>query len=73
MAESFHFIVPAPPPAEFFAPHQLAQEFRHEVAYRDDFQDYCRWYRATAAQHRQELARMRGDWNVFGWFVRGRR
>ncbi|MEA5421249.1 hypothetical protein VB712_18655 [Spirulina sp. CCNP1310] len=71
MADPFHFILPTPPPAVgFFAPHALAQEFRREVEYRQDFQAHCQWYRATAQAHQAELQRLRRDVNLFGWFVR---
>ncbi|NEO85915.1 MAG: hypothetical protein F6J87_16925 [Spirulina sp. SIO3F2] len=71
MTEPFHFLIPAPPPAnEVFATHQLAWEFRHEVQQRQAHQDYCDWYAQVARQHQQELVKMQGDWNLFGWFMR---
>ncbi len=66
-------IFPAPPPpAEIFATHQLAHEFRREAEYRQEFKEYCQWYRQTALQHQQEVAAMRNDINIFGWLVGGR-
>jgi hypothetical protein len=71
MNEGFQQIVPnIPPAADIFASHHLAQEFRREVEYRDDFQQYCQWYRLTAQKHQQELAKMKKDINIFGWFLR---
>lgn len=71
MTESIHFLVPAPPPADAtFAAHQLAWAFSHEVQQRQAHQDHCAWYAKVARQHQQELVKMRGDWNVFSWFVR---
>jgi len=71
MVKRFLFLAPAPPPANAtFAAHQLAWEFRHEVQQRQAHQDYCDWYTEAARQHRQELVKMRRDWNLFGWFVR---
>ncbi|MEM8641306.1 MAG: hypothetical protein AAGG51_21185 [Cyanobacteria bacterium P01_G01_bin.54] len=71
MSEPCHFLVPAPPPVvEGFATHQLAWEFRHEVEQREAHQAYCDWYDQVARQHQEELERLRGDWNLLGWFVR---
>lgn len=51
---------------------QIAYEFRQEVRYRDDFEAYCQWYHATAAQHRAELAAMKNDIPFFNWFCRSK-
>ncbi|NES83430.1 MAG: hypothetical protein F6K10_19600 [Moorea sp. SIO2B7] len=69
MLEDFQRIMPASPPAaEIFAPYHLSYEFRREVAYREEFKNYCQWYRLTAQQHQQELEKMRQDINIFRWF-----
>ncbi len=66
-------IIPAPPPAaEIFATYQLAYEFRREAEHREALQQYSDWYYITAQRHRQELEKMRGDINIFGWFNRHR-
>ncbi|AFZ17816.1 hypothetical protein [Allocoleopsis franciscana] len=71
MPEKFQFIVPAPPPsADIFATYQLAHEFHREALYRQEQERYCEWYRATAESHKQELQKMQGDINLFGWFCR---
>lgn len=51
---------------------QVAFEFRREVQHRDDFEAYCEWYYATAAQNRAELAAMKNDIPFFSWFCRGK-
>ncbi len=51
---------------------QIAYEFRQEVQYRHDFEDYCQWYYATTAKHQAELAAMKNDIPLFGWFCRSR-
>ena len=71
MPEPFPQIVPAPPPAaDIFATHQLAYEFRQEIEYRQEHERYCQWYHQAAELHRQELQKMQGDVNLFGWFCR---
>lgn len=73
MSDKFHYIIPAlPPTAEFFAPHQLAWEFRREVQVRDDFNAYCDWYYETAQRHQAELETLRKDINILGWFLRSK-
>lgn len=67
----FQRILPTPPPPpmmEIFETHLLARQFYQEVTHREEFQAYCQWYRETAQQHQQELAKMQGDLNIFGWF-----
>jgi hypothetical protein len=72
--KEFRQFIPVPPPAaEIFASYQLAYEFRREAEYREELQNYCQWYQMTAQRHRQELKKMRGDINIFGWLNRGRR
>ncbi|HIK31495.1 MAG TPA: hypothetical protein IGS17_20720 [Oscillatoriales cyanobacterium M59_W2019_021] len=75
MNPDFREIIPLPPQAvdEAFAVHQTSQEFYREVQYREELEGYAQWYYATAAAHRQEWVKMRGELNIFGWFVRKRR
>ncbi len=70
--ELWQFAPTPPPPADIFATYQLALDFSAECDYRQRHQAYCEWYAETAAQHRRELAAMRGDWNLFRWFQRRR-
>ena len=66
-------IITIPPNgSELFQTYQVAHEFYEEVRYREQLEEYCQWYRQTAAQHQRELRRMRGDINLFGWFCRRR-
>ena len=51
---------------------QIAYEFRQELQYRDDFEAYCQWYYAAAAQHRAELAAMKNDIPFFSWLCRSK-
>lgn len=73
MSQEFTRIIPQPeqPAAEILQAHQAAQEFYREVKYRENFKNYCQWYYATAQQNQKELQEMRGDINIFGWFLRG--
>jgi hypothetical protein len=73
MSQQFSRIIPQPeqPAAEILRATQAAQEFYREVRYRENFNNYCQWYYATAEQHQKELQEMRGDINIFGWFLRG--
>ena len=75
MPDEFRQIIPTPPSAvdEIFATHHVSGEFYREVQYRQELERYCQWYYETAAQHRQELQRMRSEINIFGWFFLGRR
>ncbi len=61
------------PAAEVFQTYQVTHEFYQEVQYREAFQQHCQWYTETAQRHQQELEKMRGDFNLFGWFSRQRR
>ena len=68
----FQRIIPAPPShplIEIFESHRLTHEFYQEVEYRDEFKAYCQWYRETALKHKEELDKMQGDINIFGWFL----
>ncbi|MEO0539617.1 MAG: hypothetical protein AAFZ80_02005 [Cyanobacteria bacterium P01_A01_bin.105] len=51
--------------------HQAAVEFHQEIAARQAFADYCRWYDETAQQNQIDLAAMRHEAEILGWF-RGR-
>lgn len=74
MLQNFHYLIPQQlPSADIFAPYQLASEFRREREYRQQVQDYSQWYYEIAQQHQAELEAMRGDINIFGWFLRGKR
>lgn len=75
MPEEFQYIIPKrpPPPADIFAVYQATREFYREVEYRQEFESYCQWYRATADNHRKEYQKMQSDINIWGWFNRGKR
>ncbi|HEY9875553.1 MAG TPA: hypothetical protein V6D12_19130 [Candidatus Obscuribacterales bacterium] len=64
------FIPTIPPAAEIFASYQMAYEFRREAEYRQELNKYCEWYYITVQNNRQELKKMRGDINIFGWLNR---
>jgi len=64
---------PMAPAPEILLDYRLAWEFRHECRTREAHRQYCDWYRQAARQHRQELARMRGDPDLLGWMLRWRR
>lgn len=71
MPEQFRYIIPTPPPAaDIFATYRLTHEFYREAQDRQEQERYCEWYRQTAERHRQELQKMQGDINLFGWFCR---
>lgn len=67
-------IVPLPPTeSEVFQVHEAAHEFYEEVRHREQLEQYCQWYRQTAAEHQRELKQMRSEINLFGLFCRGTR
>lgn len=72
MSQEQTYIVPLPQSEveENLAAYQTTREFHSEVETRLEFQRYCDWYYITAENHRQELARMRGELNIFQWFRR---
>lgn len=72
MSNQFHYIIPIPPPEtqDIFAIYQTTRQFYREVHARIEFEQYCDWYQITAEQHRQELAQMRSEINIFRWFRR---
>ncbi|MEY3298047.1 MAG: hypothetical protein RLZZ597_1307 [Cyanobacteriota bacterium] len=53
---------------EYLALHQTAQDFRLEVAYREQFEAHCQWYYQTATENQAALARMRHEANLLAWF-----
>jgi len=59
-----------PPEIEILASHQITYAFYEEVRLRQAFEEYCEQYQQTAEQHRRELAAMRTDFNLLGWFYR---
>jgi len=74
MLQNFRWLIPkSQVDPEALVAYELTREFHREVESREEFDRYCRWYHATAVQNRQELEKMRGDINLFGWFCRGRR
>jgi hypothetical protein len=74
MPNDLRWFTPLPQPLlEALEVHQVTHDFHREVHYREEFEHYCEWYRATAEKNQQELKKMQGDFNVFGWFCRKRR
>ncbi len=74
MSKDLPYIIPSPQPQveESFAVYQTTHQFYHEVKTRSDYQEYCEWYYAIAEQHRQDLKKMRGEFNIMQFFVRRR-
>jgi hypothetical protein len=71
MLQDFCWLIPKPQSnPEVLVAYELIRQFHREVESREEFDRYCQWYRAIAAQHRQELEKMRSDINLFGWFCR---
>ncbi|MBD2102160.1 hypothetical protein [Leptolyngbya sp. FACHB-261] len=52
------------------AEYQLVAEFQQEVSWRQEHERYCQWYSEVAERNREELLKLRGDINLFGWFSR---
>ena len=75
MRDELRQIIPAPQPEieENFAAYQATSQFYREVQSREALKDYCERYYTIAERHRQELQQMRGEFNILGWFRRGRR
>lgn len=68
------WVVPVPQGApDELITYELAHEFYQEVGHREALERHCQWYHATAEANRQELQRMRGDFNLLGWFYGKRR
>ncbi|MGL5083438.1 MAG: hypothetical protein ACRC8A_18315 [Microcoleaceae cyanobacterium] len=59
--------------SEQFQVQQLTYDFYQEVQHREVLENYCQWYAETAKRHQQELEKMRGDFNIFGYFLGGDR
>ncbi|BAY19756.1 hypothetical protein NIES2109_44330 [Nostoc sp. HK-01] len=72
MRQELPHIIPSPQPEveATFSGYQTTHEFYYEVQQRLEFQRYCQWYDAEAKYHRQELKKMRGELNIFRWFLR---
>ncbi|MGK7923388.1 MAG: hypothetical protein AB4080_25655 [Trichodesmium sp.] len=70
MQPEFRGIIPEAnsSPTEIFEVYQTTQDFYQEVKSREEFENYCEWYYMIAEQHQQELQKMRGDINIFGFF-----
>ncbi|MGB3401810.1 MAG: hypothetical protein WBA77_03900 [Microcoleaceae cyanobacterium] len=60
------------PAAEAFEVYQVTHKFYQEAQYRQACQNHDQWYREVAQAHQQELEKMRGDINLFGWFSKWR-
>lgn len=58
-------------PSDALVTYELTHRFYQEKDYRDACDRHHQWYAATAAKHREELQRMRGDFNLLGLFRRG--
>jgi hypothetical protein len=50
--------------------HHIAQEFRLEVEYRQQFEAHCDWYYHTAQQNRRDYEQMQAELNIREWFGR---
>lgn len=72
MSNDFLHIIPSPQPKveEGFASYQTTHEFYQEVQTRSDHERHCAWYYITAQRHRQELQKMRGEFNFLRFFRR---
>ncbi|KOP27001.1 hypothetical protein AMR41_06470 [Hapalosiphon sp. MRB220] len=72
MSKDLPYIIPSPQPQveEGFVIYQTTHQFYHEVKTRSDHQEYCEWYYAIAEQHRQDLKKMRGEFNIMQFFRR---
>jgi hypothetical protein len=71
----FEYLAPRSPATPQDVIHHLelqhiAQEFRLEVEYREQFDAYCDWYASTAEQNRQDHERMQSELNLRDWFSR---
>jgi hypothetical protein len=72
MTKELQYIIPSSRPEilEAFATHHVTRQFYREAQTRCEFRSHCAWYHATAAQNRRDLAKMRGELNIFQWFFR---
>jgi hypothetical protein len=55
---------------EYLKLQHIAQEFRLEIEYREQFEAYCDWYYRIAEQNRQDYGRMQSELNLWEWFSR---
>lgn len=70
MADPFpQHIVPIPQAdaEEILILNQIAYEFRDEVKYRQELEQYSLWYYSTAEQNRRDLTVMQQEFNLFQW------
>ena len=72
MSKELPYIVPSTESQaeEVFAVYQTTVDFYQEVETRSEFKSYCEWYYTTAAENKKDLAKMRGELNIMGWFIR---
>ena len=70
MPDELRQIIPVPQPEieEVFAAYHVTSQFYQEVQSRTAWEQHCDWYNSTAAAHKQELQRMRGEINILSWF-----
>jgi hypothetical protein len=73
-SQPFHWIIPQPDaPAEdieWLQQYQLTHAFYQEARDRALHQAQVQQYHQLAAQHQNELQRLRQDINILGWFTR---
>ncbi len=55
--------------AEILESHRLSHDFHRELRHRQAFQAHCQWYRETARQNQQELARMTSKRAFWDWGI----
>lgn len=74
MSNDLRWIAPVPPEPnhQVLEAHRLTRNFYEEVYHRQEFERYCQWYYTTANQNQQELQKIQNDFNLLGWFYRGR-
>jgi len=72
MSDQHSLLMPqaAQPEIEVFASYRVTYAFHEEVRLRQAFEEYCEQYQQLANQHRRELVKMQGDFNLLGWFYR---
>jgi hypothetical protein len=72
MSHDLRWLAPTPPEPDYevLEAHQYTRQFYQEVQHRQEFERYCQWYYATAAQHQQDHTKLKHDFNFLGWFYR---
>jgi hypothetical protein len=72
MTKELQYIIPSfrPEILEAFATHHVTRQFYREAQARCEFGLHCAWYHTMAARNRDDLAKMRGELNIFQWFRR---